>query len=364
MKRRTLTTLSALMLIMTAALLLVAPAAGQTTTTTPTPAATTTGPSNETQVNFIACDTRAVLNATGVSLVGWDLYYQVFSAANATGTALTGIRQVAVAGEYSVSDTVTYTGGTLAAAVTGSARVWVGRESDSATVDFEFTVNDVQDGCADPENAPTTATDVGGTTGVTTTSNALYGVGRGILGPNGTVLNSNLLTEAEVVIGARQTDRYRSDTPGLIFAECDAFPLAEPGLVYDSDSVTIFWSWYTKTLDQMTEHLNAAVYNVRLNTANLPMTQRSEPVRRDGNYWVFYTATVGNLRPGHYEVGYDLTWTQVVNDGYSDYGPGTSNPASRGLCNFDVLPNPDGTSVVYTGLYFPTTGPVHNINTD
>ncbi|MBK8022812.1 MAG: hypothetical protein IPK19_15605 [Chloroflexi bacterium] len=70
MKRRTLATLSALMLIMTAALLLVAPAAGQTTTTTPTPAATTTGPSNETQVNFIACDTRAVLNATGVSLVG------------------------------------------------------------------------------------------------------------------------------------------------------------------------------------------------------------------------------------------------------------------------------------------------------
>ncbi|MBK8022813.1 MAG: hypothetical protein IPK19_15610 [Chloroflexi bacterium] len=244
-----------------------------------------------------------------------------------------------------MSDTVTYTGGTLAAAVTGSARVWVGRESDSATVDFEFTVNDVQDGCADPENAPTTATDVGGTTGVTTTSNALYGVGRGILGPNGTVLNSNLLTEAEVVIGARQTDRYRLGHAGADLRRVRCLSAGRAGVGLRQRQRDHFWSWYTKTLDQMTEHLNAAVYNVRLNTANLPMTQRSEPVRRDGNYWVFYTATVGNLRPGHYEVGYDLTWTQVVNDGYSDYGPGTSNPASRGLCNFDVLPNPDGTSV-------------------
>lgn len=134
--------------------------------------------------------------------------------------------------------------------------------------------------------------------------------------------------------------------------------------MYDSDSVTIFWSWYTKTLEQMQDHLDHAIYTAELNTAGLPMTVRSEPVRRDGNYWVFYTATVGNLRPGHYEVGYQVTWNAVVNDGYDDFGPGTANPFDNGICNFDVLLNPDGTSVTYTGMYFPTTGPVHNINTD
>ncbi|MCK6577829.1 MAG: hypothetical protein L6Q98_06960 [Anaerolineae bacterium] len=357
MKQRIWISLSALALLLTAALISVVPAAGQTTTTT-----TPTGPTNETTALFVACSDKAILNVSGTSLVGWDVYYQVFSAANATGTALTGIRQVAVAGEYQLSDTVTYTGGTAAAAQTVSARVWVGREADSSVVDYEFNVNDVQDGCANPQFTATTGTDI--SDGASASSSALYGVGRGILGPNGTILNPNLGAEADVVIGARTSDRFRSETPGLVFAECDAYALAEPGLIYDNDSVTVFWSWYTKTPAEMEAHLANAVYDVRLNTAALPMTTRSEPVRRDGNYWVFYTANIGYLRPGHYEVGYELTWSNPVNDGYDDYGPGTARSILKGLCNFDILVNPNGASVVYSGLYFPTIGPVHNINTD
>ena len=62
------------------------------------------------------------------------------------------------------------------------------------------------------------------------------------------------------MIGARLSDHFRSDTPGLIFAQCDAFPLAEPGIIYDNDTVTIFWSWFTKTQAQMDEHLANAIY--------------------------------------------------------------------------------------------------------
>lgn len=365
MNKRTLTYASALLVLTTALLIALPVSVSGQTTTTATP--TFEGPSNAVTAFFVACDTQAIMNIEGTMLVNYDVYYQVFSGANGTGTALTGLRQVSVSGDFSVSDTATYSGGTVAAAATASARVLVARETDSTNIDFEFNVNDVQDGCATPQFTTTTATDTGGAGTTTTTSGATgirYGVNRSILGPNGTTLNPNLQPEAEIVLGARQTDRYRSETPGLLFAECDAFALAEPGLIYDNDGITIFWSWYTKTQAQMQEHLDHAIYTVELNTAALPMTQRSEPVRRDGNYWVFYTANVGNLRPGHYEVGYQVTWDAVVNDGYDDFGPGTANPFDNGICNFDVLPNTTGASVTYNGMYFPTTGPVHNIDTD
>ncbi len=356
MTQRPLAVFSAFVLLL--ALFAAFPAAAQTT---PTATSTPTGPANATTANVVICANQAIINLTGVSLVGWDVYYQVFAGA-VGGTPLTAVRQVPTVGEYSVSDVAPFTGGTVPTGALGAVRIFVARETDSTRIDYEFTVTDVQDGCSTPTFTPVTSTEQGSTT--TQTGNR-YGVNRSILGPNGTTLNPNLAPEGQVVIGARPSDRFRSDTPGLIFAECDAFPLATPGLVYDTDSVTIFWSWYTRTAAQMEQHLANAVYTVRLNSAELPMTQRSEPVRRDGNFWVFYTATVGNLRPGHYEVGYGLTWTNPVNDGYGDFGPGTANPVERGICNFDVLSNPNGvTNISYNLMYFPTVGPVHNINRD
>jgi len=352
------------LLLIAAALTLTLPVAGQTT---PTATATVTGPSNAATAFLVICDNQAIVNVSGTMLVNFDVYYQVFAGGSATGTALTGVRQIPVAGEFAVSDTVTYTGGSVPVGQTGSANISVARETDSSRIDFEFVVNDLQDGCATPQFTAATSTDTGASASETTntaTAGTLYGINTAILAPNGSTLNPNLLTEAQVVIGARQTDRYRSDTPGLIFAECDAFPLAEPGLVYDNDSVTIFWSWYTATIEDMQQHLDNAIYRVTFNTADLPMTTRSEPIERDGNIYVFYSANVGNLRPGHYEVGYSLNWRAAVNDGYDDYGPGTARPFQNNICNFDVLRNPTDSSVNYTGLYFPTTGPVHNINSN
>jgi hypothetical protein len=338
------------------------PAAAQTS---PQATATPSGPANATNATVVICERQAIVNLSGVSLVGWDVFYQIFAGAGTGGTPLTGVRQVPTAGEYSVSETVTYTSGTVPAGAIATVRIFVARETNSARIDYEFTVTDVQDGCAAPQFTPVTSTDSTSDGAQAGQTGSRYGINRSILAPNGTLLNPNLAPEAQVVIGARPSDRFRSSTPGLIFAECDAFPLAIPGLVYDNDSVTVFWSWFTRTAAQMEQHLANANYTVTLNTAALQNVQRSEPVRREGNFWVFYTATVGNLRPGHYEVGYGLTWANAVNDGYNDYGPGTANPLERGICNFDVLPNPNGvTGISYNLMYFPTTGPVHDINRD
>ena len=331
----------------------------QTATSTPVP--TTVGPTNESQGTLFVCADSAILDFTGTSLIGFDIYYQIFSGASGSGTALTNLRQVPVAGEYAVSDQVSYNSGlTVAAGGQASATVSIARESNSSVIDFSYVLTDTQDGCGSPANTVVTSTE----SGSTSSASAAAGVGTSILAPNGGALNPNLSAEPDVVIGARLSDNFRSETPGLIFAQCAPYPLAQPGIIYDSDSVTIYWSWFTKTQAQMDEHIANAIYSVKLNTAALPMTTRSEPVERSGNYWVFYTANVGHLTPGHYEVGFLLTWANPVNDGYGDYGPGTANSRDTGICNFDVLPNPDGTSIVHTGMYVPSTYPTHDISPD
>lgn len=355
------------------------PSAAQTTTTpTPLPQTstqatavpTTAGPANEVDAFFVACADAASLRFSGQMNANWDIFYQVFSGPDGTGTALTNLRQVQVDGSYTFNELIQYTGGgTVAAGATASMRGFVARETDPSRIDFEFTINDIQDGCtnqqiAPPVNAAAASVDAGAGSASGAASSGVAGVSTNILAPGDGVLNPNLRPEPDVVIGARTSDNFRSETPGLIFAECDAYPLALPGIVYDSDQITVFWSWFAGTQEELQQHIDNANYVVTLNTATFPIVQRSEPVRRNGNWWVFYTANVGNLRPGHYEVGFALTWNQPISDGYDDFGPGTENPRMTGLCNFDVRRNPENRSIVYTDMFQPTGGPVHNITPD
>ena len=365
----------ALAILLLAALVIGAESSvAQTTTTkTPTPkpgstpVATTSGPSNSSQGTLFVCSNQAVLTFTGTSLVCWDIFYQIFSGSSGSGTAITGVRHVPVAGVYNVTDDINYNSGvTVGAGGSASAKVDIARETDPSKIDFSYVLTDVQDGCNVKTNASPSGTQEassGSSSGSTATNVVNFGVTTNIFAPNGGTLNPNLSPEAAVVIGPRPSDRFRSQTPGLIFAQCDAFALAEPGIVYDNDTVTIFWSWFTKTRKEMDDELTNAIYVAKLNTADLPMTTRTEPVLRDGNFWVFYTATVGNLRPGHYEVGFLHTWANPVNDGYNDYGPGTARSRDSGNCNFNVTPNPDNKSVTYSGMYFPTNFPTHDLPT-
>jgi hypothetical protein len=336
------------------------PVAAQTAAATAQP--TAIGPTNGVQGTLFACPDAFAVQFTGTLVTGWDVYYQVFTGAGATGAAIGGVRQVAAAGAFTFGERVALPAGTtLGAGSAISARVWVGREGNASSIDFEFTLNDVQDGCGSAApTGPATSVDTGGgaSTGTTTTASV------NLAAPNGVTLNPNLRPEPTVVVGARPSENFRSETPGLIFAECNEDPLALPGLVYDSDNVVVYWSWFTRTLAQMEEHLATAQYSVRLNSAPFPNVQISEPERRGGVYYTFFSAQVGNLRPGAYEIEYRVTWTEAVNDGFDDYGPGTANPIDSGNCNFRVTLNPSGTSIAHTDMYFPTLFPVHDIIND
>lgn len=351
--------ISCLLLLMVVAAISVTPSAAQTTQ--PTAVATTQGTTVDAFV--VMCSDAVVVRFSGTMLSGWDIYYQAFNGPNGTGTALTNVRQVSVAGDFLFNERLAYnSGSTLASGATGSIKAFVAREGSSSTVDFDFTVNDFNDGCtSDTTTQPTTSSTDAGSTGTTTTTTSRPGFTTSLFAPNGGLLNPNLQPESAVVIGARPSDTFRSSTPGLLFAQCDLYPLALPGLIYDTDNVVIYWSWFAKTLDEMNEHLANAQYSVTVNTARLNDVQRTEPVRRGGDYWVFYSFVAGQLRPGHYEVGFGLTWANPISDGYDEFGPGTANPRDVGTCNFDVTRNPQNSSVDYVDMFFPTNYPVHNI---
>lgn len=180
------------------------------------------------QIFFVACDTQGVMNVSGSMDAGFDIYYQVFSGAGGTGTALTSIRRISVDGTYAVSDQVAYnTGSTVASGSTASAKVYISAEGTSGTGTTPFVVDDVQDGCNSPQNTLVTSTDTGGTSVTTTTTS-----GSNILSPFGGTINPGVVVTPEplVVIGARTNiNPKRSATPGVVFAECDQFlPGAAP----------------------------------------------------------------------------------------------------------------------------------------
>ena len=307
------------------------------------------------QIFFVACDTRGVMNVSGNMDAGSDVFYQIFAGAGGTGTPLTNMRQLQVDGAYAVSDVMNYNAGsTVAAGGTASAKVYIARESGVTASSTPFVVDDVQDGCNNPQNALVTSTDAGagGTTTTTTTTG-----GSNILSPFGGVINPTVTTAPQplVVIGPRtQVNPLRSATPGVIFAECDQnLPGAAPGLLYDNDNITIFWSWFAKTEQQVQDHLAQAQYDVSLNTAplqNVGISPITQPNNR--NFWVFYTAPIGHLKPGQYGVAMRLTWKQAISDGFDDFGPGTDTEEIFSTCTFQIDKNPQNQNITDYNLMY------------
>lgn len=328
---------------------------GSTTTTTQTQQQ---APESTVQFFFVACGDQAVVNFSGLLTSGRDIYYQVL----AGETPLTSLRQVQQDGNFAYSERVAYINGqTLGGGTTATLRVLIAREGSPNSPEFDSTATDVQDGCAAPQNPEGTSIDLGG--GEPERQQPVSPALARILTPQGTILNETLNPEDPVVLGSRISDTYRSPTPGLIFAECDDFPLATPGVVYDTDNVVIFWSWFVKEEEFLGEHLEASNYSVKMNTAPLDDPQTVGPAEVDGLLWFFYVAPIGNLRPGHYEIEYRVTWDRQISDGFQNFGPGTSNEIEASNCNFDVVPNPvGGVERRYTNQFYPSDGPVHDID--
>jgi hypothetical protein len=327
---------------------------------------------------FAACENQAVIDLNGTMEAGWDVYVQVFDQLGGQGQALSDLIRVSVSGEYQVSATVPFTNGrTLLLGQFASAVIIIGRETDPETTQFSESIDDVQDGCVEPAFSAADTDSAGGggnastplidpATGQVIVQGELISSAN-IFTPDGGVLNDvySFPQEAIVQIGARPSDvqsnqviEGRSTDAGLIFAECDQYPRANPGRLFDSDNLVVFWSWFASTAALAQEHIDTAQYEVFLsspyafrqtfpNIVVSPITQRE-----DGNFYVFYTANLGNgFRPGDYKIDFYLTWSRAINDGYADFGPETETPSITSSCSFELEINPFG---IRTDLDNPT----------
>jgi hypothetical protein len=320
----------------------------------------TTEASSNVAIFAVICENQAVVNFNGEMEVGFDVYFQVFSGAQGAGTALTNIRQVPVEGTYAFSEAVPYVGGTVPAASTGSVRAFIAPEGRPGSPASDiFIVDDVQDGCNNPQNALGASTDTGtgGAGSLTSTATTTtHGVTR-IRSPFGGFLNQGGIQatpEPAVVIGARQSvNPARSTTAGVLFAECDEWlPAAAPGVLYDNDNVVIFWAWYARTAEQVQDHIAKAQYDVRLNGQPLVNVNTTAIEKRGANQWVFYVANIGRLTPGGYGVQFNLRWSEAHFDGYREYGPGTSRETQSSTCTFRIERNPDNINVTDYNLSY------------
>jgi hypothetical protein len=328
---------------------------------------------------FAACENQAVIDLNGTMEAGWDVYVQVFDQLGGQGQALSGLIRVSVSGDYRVSATVPFNNGrTLLLGQFASAAIRIARENDPESTQFTGTIDDVQDGCIEPAYGTADTDSAGGAgsgdstplidpvTGQVIVQGELISSAN-IFTPDGGVLNDvySFPHEATVQIGARPSEVQdsqqvsgRSTDAGLIFAECDQYPLADPGRLFDSDNLTVFWSWYASTPALVQDHIDNALYEVFLSSPyayrqTFPNIVRSPIVEReDGNFYVFYTANLGNgFRPGDYRIDFYLTWTEAISDGYANFGPGTANPSFTSSCSFTLELNPFG---IRTDLDNPT----------
>lgn len=347
---------------------------GQDDTTTDT----STSPGSTIQFYAVLCEDRAVIDLSGTLLSGHSIYYQVFTGSRGSGTALTDLRRVATSGTYNVTETATFNAGaTLPANAIGSVYVSLAPTNNSSGSFYSDYADDVQDGCSTGSNTPTTSESTGTTTNNTTTnttgttSTSVSRAGQfangtsAILSPYGGYINPNYIppnsqTQPVVQIGARQAVTNtlpRQQTPGVVFAECNNYPVAQPGIIYDTDNVTVFWSWFTTNQEQMQQHIDNVNYSVTyFQTVPLPDPITRTAVRRiGGRYWVFYYSVLGNLKPGDYGIEYKVTWNEPHYDGVNTYGPGAGTRETLvSNCDFRVLPNPEGRAVSHNAWPFET----------
>jgi hypothetical protein len=325
---------------------------------------------------FVVCDNRAVLDLDGIIGRNLDVYVQVFRSFSATGNAITSEVRIQLDGSFQSSTILQYnTNETLLLGQPGSAKLKIANET-TGKVTFETTVDDIQDGCAEPQFTSTTingTTATGGTAPISGTAvlDPITKITRIVVGdsgvykPDGSMLNLVFATPKEeiVQIGVRPSEvqdiEGRTSDPGLIFAECGPYPKTHPGRLFDSDNLTVYWSWFAKTPEQVQDHINNAVYDIQINGQSLTKVSVSAIKQLgDGNYWVFYTANMGDSwQPGNYELGFHLFWNNAISDGYDSYGPGTATERIESICNYKVEANPFGKSIGYKNPVVPIAQP-------
>ncbi|MBK8023583.1 MAG: SH3 domain-containing protein [Chloroflexi bacterium] len=124
-----------------------------------------------------------------------------------------------------------------------------------------------------------------------------------------------------------------------VLAYCNdlSFGRPAPTDLAAGSTIEIFWAWFANTRQQVQDHMNAAVYDVRLDGEPLAWRQYAQPItEQSGQFVVYWYVPAGPLTRGEHEITYTVTWRSQISDGLKDFGPGTGTPLETGSCTFTV----------------------------
>ncbi|MEM6284188.1 MAG: hypothetical protein AAF787_18495, partial [Chloroflexota bacterium] len=130
----------------------------------------------------------------------------------------------------------------------------------------------------------------------------------------------------------------RNGVDVLAYCDDESFDAEAPDNLKAGSTVDVFWIWYAAERRYLDEHLEQAIYDVRINdNPVIDLNQYRQPVQDVGNdVAVSWYVPVGPLRAGEYTISYTVTWRNAVFDGYNFYGPGTTAASEVGACTFTV----------------------------
>jgi SH3-like domain-containing protein len=127
---------------------------------------------------------------------------------------------------------------------------------------------------------------------------------------------------------------------GDVLAYCDNKTNGEPRRTFPAGTlVTIYWSWFAKTPEQLDDHVQQSEYEVRVDGQLLSdwRAQKTDVQKwTDGNYYVFWYVPIGTPQPGEHKIDYKVTWKQQISDGFKTYGPGGDVETDTGSCVFTI----------------------------
>lgn len=158
--------------------------------------------------------------------------------------------------------------------------------------------------------------------------------------PGGTPTLNILMTATQIAgVGGQGSASAQQGVDVLAYCNDTSFGSPAPTNLAAGSTIDIWWSWFARTEAQVQDHLANATYQVAIDGVALANWREYRTTIRqesDGNYYVYWYVPAGPLASGQHEITYRVSWSQPITDGYSDFGPGTSNPVETGSCTFTV----------------------------
>ncbi len=126
---------------------------------------------------------------------------------------------------------------------------------------------------------------------------------------------------------------------GDVLAYCDNPTNGEPRKAFPDDTpITVYWSWFAKTSEQIQSHLDNAEYEVHVDGRLLSNWRAfgTDVLRVRDRYFVYWYVPIGNPTPGEHRIDYTVSWKQQITDGFKTFGPGGQVEAETGTCIFNI----------------------------